>query len=152
MSRDRLFQSFHSDPTTEDPEQQGTTSILKRLLSSKVLYWMNVCLSVAMCMWVATLFVQLCKEAFTRTSYRFVPYPRETIGLFGLLPLYKTDWIASATPIVIAGAVLLSWLLFLTGFLVPGSLLMVLVLYISSYYLCEQSSFGYGFKETTAFQ
>lgn len=61
------------------------------------------------------------------------------MGLFGFLPLYKTDWIASATPIVIAGAVLLSWLLFLTGFLVPGSLLMVLVLYISSYSLCEQS-------------
>lgn len=67
---------------------------------------------------------------------------RETIGLFGLLPLYKTDWIASATPIVMTGAVLLSWFLFLTGFLVPGSLLIVLVLYVLSYYLCEQSVFS----------
>lgn len=64
---------------------------------------------------------------------------REVIGLFRLMPLYKTDVIASIIPIVMVGTMLLSWVLFLTGFLVPGAFLTVLALYIPSYYLCEKS-------------
>ena len=67
---------------------------------------------------------------------------RETMGLFHLLRVYKVDGLAACTPLVLTVVFLFSLFLLATGYLVPGCLANTGILYLVSYYLCDQSVSG----------
>lgn len=61
------------------------------------------------------------------------------MGLFHLLRVYKVDGLAACAPLVLTAVFLFSLFMLATGYLVPGCLANTGILYLVSYYLCDQS-------------